>query len=140
MILVSEPGDIERVPLKVVPIFIDEPGPEPAPEPLTPDAAEPGQHTKTPHIKTPRLGAAALALAVVAGVLQCVAIAVATAGDFGAATVLAIAAIAVAVAAVVTGVVAIVVDRGRRLGLAAAVVGVVANPWLLQGILRLVGS
>ena len=135
----SEPGAIERVPLKVVPIFIDEPAPEPttepASEPPTPDVAEP-----TPRAKTPRLGAAAVALAVVAGVLQGVAIAVATGGDFGAATALAIAAITLAVATVGAGIVAIVLDRGRRLGVAAAVVGVIANPWLLQGILRLVGG
>jgi hypothetical protein len=139
VILVSEPGAIERVPLKVVPIFIDEPSPEPthepSPEPPTPDAAEP-----TPRAKTSRLGAAAVALAVLAGALQGVAIAVATGGDFGAATALAIAAIALAVLAVIAGIVAIVLNRGRRLGVAAVVVGVVANPWLLQGILRLVGG
>ena len=42
--------------------------------------------------------------------------------------------------AVAAGIVAIVLDRGRWLGVAAAVVGVIANPWLLQGILRLVGG
>ncbi len=128
-----EPGEVERVPLKVVPIFIDEPV---VPEPIaTSDAPPP-----VPRRKTALLGAAALTAAVIAGVLQGVAIAVATGGDYLAATVLGYLSIALAVLAVVAGVVAIILGRGRRLGIAAAALGVLANPFVLLTLFQLVGS
>ena len=133
MILVADPGEVERVPLKVVPIFIDEPV---VSEPIeTPDAPPPA-----PRPKTALLGATALAAAVIAGVLQGVAIAVATGGDYLAATVLGYVSIGLAVVAVVGGVVAIILDRGRRLGIAAVVLGVLANPFVLLTLFQLVGT
>jgi len=130
---VAEPGEVQRVPLKVVPIFIDEPV---VAEPIeTPDAPPPA-----PRRKTALLGATALAAAVIAGVLQGVAIAVATGGDYFAATVLGYLSIGLAVVAVVGGVVAIVLDRGRRLGSAAVALGVLANPFVLLTLFRLVGT
>jgi len=133
VILVADPGEVERVPLKVVPIFIDEPV---VSEPIeTPDAPPPA-----PRPKTALLGATALAAAVIAGVLQGVAIAVATGGDYLAATVLGYVSIGLAVVAVVGGVVAIILDRGRRLGIAAVVLGVLANPFVLLTLFQLVGT
>jgi hypothetical protein len=133
VILVADPGEVERVPLKVVPIFIDEPV---VSEPIeTPDAPPPA-----PRPKTALLGATALAAAVIAGVLQGVAIAVATGGDYLAATVLGYLSIGLAVVAVVGGVVAIILDRGRRLGIAAVVLGVLANPFVLLTLFQLVGT
>ena len=133
MILVADPGEVERVPLKVVPIFIDEPV---VSEPIeTPDAPPPA-----PRPKTALLGATALAAAVIAGVLQGVAIAVATGGDYLAATVLGYVSIGLAVVAVVGGVVAIILDRGRRLGIAGVVLGVLANPFVLLTLFQLVGT
>jgi len=130
---VADPGEVERVPLKVVPIFIDEPV---VSEPIeTPDAPPPA-----PRPKTALLGATALAAAVIAGVLQGVAIAVATGGDYLAATVLGYLSIGLAVVAVVGGVVAIILDRGRRLGIAAVVLGVLANPFVLLTLFQLVGT
>lgn len=129
----SEPGAVERVPLKVVPIYIDE---VVVPDPVeTPDAPPP-----EPRVKTPLLGAAAVAAAAIAGVLQAVAIVVATGGDYFASTVLAYLSIGLAVLGVVVGVVAIVLHRGRRLGVVAVVVGVIANPFVLLTLLRLVGA
>ena len=129
----ADPGEVERVPLKVVPIFIDEPV---VSEPIeTPDAPPPA-----PRPKTALLGATALAAAVIAGVLQGVAIAVATGGDYFAATVLGYLSIGLAVLAVVGGVVAIILDRGRRLGIAAVALGVLANPFVLLILFQLVGT
>ena len=114
-------------------MFIDEPV---APEPIeTPDAPPPA-----PRRKTALLGATALAAAVIAGVLQAVAIVVATGGDYFVATVLGYLSIALAVLAVVGGAVAIVLRRGRRLGIAAVAVGVLANPFVLLSLFRLVGT
>ena len=129
----ADPGEVERVPLKVVPIFIDEPV---VPEPIeTPDAPPPA-----PRRQTALLGATALAAAVIAGVLQGVAIAEATGGDYLAATVLGYVSIGLAVVAVVGGVVAIILDRGRRLGIAGVVLGVLANPFVLLTLFQLVGT
>ena len=114
-------------------MFIDEPV---APEPIeTPDAPPPA-----PRRKTALLGATAFAAAVIAGVLQAVAIVVATGGDYFASTVLAYLSIGLAVLGVVVGVVAIVLHRGRRLGIVAVVVGVIANPFVLLTLLRLFGT
>lgn len=133
-----EPGSGERVPLKVVPIFIDEPVVAERAE--AGSAEHPDAPPQQPRRKTPLLGAVALSTAVIAGVLQGVAIAQATVGDYLAATVLAYASAAVAVLAVVVGVVAIVMHRGRRLGVAAAVMGLIANPLVLLALFRVLGT
>ncbi len=134
VILVTEPGPTPEVPIKVVPIYFDVPATLPVDIPH-----EEGDRPETRE-KTALLGAMALALAVVAGVFQALAIGVSTAGDFSLGTVLAYLAIALAVAAFIGATVAILLDRGRRLGVVAAVVAIIANPYILLGMLRLFGS
>lgn len=137
MILVTEPAPTARVPIKVVPIYIDE---VVVSEPVeVPDAPAP----RVLRPKTPLIGAVAVGIAVLAGLLQGVAIVVATSGDFLPATVLGYLAVGLAILAMVGGVVAIVLNRGRRLGVVAVIVGVLANPlvllWILRGVTGLVG-
>ncbi|MDP3208019.1 MAG: hypothetical protein Q8M65_02625 [Rhodoglobus sp.] len=128
----TEPGPTPKVPIKVVPIYFDVPATVPV------DTAQPedAPHAQ-PREKTASLGTAAVVLAVVAGILQGVGIGVATAGDFSQATIFAYLAIAIAVVALGAGVAAIVLDRGRRLGIIATILAIFANPYLLLGMLRL---
>ena len=135
MILVTEPGPVAKTPLKVVPIYFDVPATVPVDTALPEDAPP-----AAPRVKTALLGTSAVVLAVIAGVLQGSAIAVATAGDFPTATVLAYLATALAAVALVGAIAAIVLDRGRRLGILGSVLAIVANPLFLLGMLRLFGS
>lgn len=128
-------GPTPKAPIKVVPIYFDVPATVPV-DTARPEDAPPAE----PREKTASLGTAAVALAVIAGILQGVGIGVATAGDFSLATIFAYSAIAIAVVALGGGVAAIVLDRGRRLGIIATVLAIFANPFLLLGMLRLFGS
>lgn len=129
----TDPQALEKVPIKVVPIYFDAPL---TTQPIdTPDVAP-----EPPRAKTPLVGALAVGVAVGAAVLQGVAIGVATAGDYLAATVLAYLAITFSILAVGGAIVAIVLDRGRRLGIVALVAGVFANPVVLLAILSALGA
>ena len=126
------PTEVERVPLKVVPIFVtpieDEPE-VPAEEPQL--VEEPDARPRRPWVG---LGAVALTLATIA--VHVAALVVSTAGDFPTGTLLAYVATGVSAAAVVVGIVAAILGRGRAWGIAAALVAVLANPIVLLAILR----
>lgn len=129
----TDPQALEKVPIKVVPIYFDAPLKT---QPIeTPDVTP-----EPPREKTPLIGALAVGVAVGAAVLQAVAIAVATGGDYLFATVLAYLAIAFSIVAIGGGIVAVVLNRGRRLGIVALVAGVVANPVVLLAILSALGG
>lgn len=129
----TDPQALEKVPIKVVPIYFDEPLHT---QPIEmPDVAP-----KRPRRKTPLIGALGVALAATAAVLQAVAIGVATGGDYLSSTVVAYLAIGFSVLAVGIGVLGIALNRGRRLGIAAVIVGIVANPLVLLLLLTGVGA
>lgn len=127
----TSPGEVERVPLKVVPIYVTPIEDEPeAPE------EEPEVVEETPRVRRPWIGLAAVALTVATIGVHAAAIVVASNGDFPAGTLLGYIAIGLSALAVVVGVVAAVVGRGRVWGIAAAVVALLANPWVLLIVLR----
>lgn len=86
--------------------------------------------------KTPLLGAIAMSAAVLTGALHAIAVALASNGVYQTSTVLAITAIGLSVVAIVVGVIAAILDRGRRIGVVAAIVGVVVNPFVVLVTLR----
>ncbi|MET3769412.1 cell division protein FtsX [Marisediminicola sp. UYEF4] len=118
------------------------PGTEPAGADLM-DAAPPDAHAGVhaiPDRPHPRpgawLGILAAVFAVACAGLVVAGVAVALAGDFAASTLLAQLAIGCSIAAIVTGVVAIVLKRGRRWGIAGCVLGILANPLVAVVVLR----
>ena len=129
----SSPGPVERVPLKVVPMFIEDQSVQ-----LPPDPAAPPPAADVPRAPRPWLGALSVALALVAATVQVVAIVGATAQDFELGIVLAFLAVILAVAAVGVGIAAVVVKRGRHAGIAGILLGMLANPLVLLAILRFV--
>jgi len=90
--------------------------------------------------RSPWLGWFAFLIAVGTVVVHGVAVAVDAGKDYELSTVLAWVAIGLSIVAVVVGVVAAAFGRGRGPGIAAAIVGVLANPWLLLHTLRLLGG
>ena len=88
----------------------------------------------------PWVGVLAISLAVVAGVVQVVAIVGASAGDFELGIVLGYLAVGLAVAAVLVGIAAIIVRRGRRAGIVGILLGMLANPLVLLAILQFFGG
>lgn len=88
----------------------------------------------------PVVGLIALGLATLTALTVGVAVSLAATGGFAIGTLLGYVAIALSAAAVVLGVVAAVANRGRRIGIAAAVVGVLANPLVLLVTLRLLAG
>jgi hypothetical protein len=120
--------------------------PEPQPAPFAPVPAV-GRHrlaaeqadlvASAPVAETPPCarsyapGRTALAAAVLMIAAVAVALAIDAPGRYLAATVLAIAADALSVIALVTGIVAIVRNRGRGAGIAALVIAVLGNPLVL---------
>jgi len=127
---VTTPGDVERVPLKVVPYYVQPLEDEPE---VVVQEEPPADR---PRVKSPWLGIGALALAVVTVVLHAWAIGSSTDGDFALGSGLGWAAIVVSGIAFLAGIVAIVLGCGRRFGIAAAVLALVANPYLLLVVLR----
>ena len=127
------PGN--QAPIKVVPMYIEEASAE---IPVVADEPE----AQPEREKTALIGAAALAAAMLTAVLHLLAVMIASNGAYQVATVLGFVAIGSSVVSVGAGIVAIVLDRGRRLGIAAAVLGLVANPvvllWILQFLSTLV--
>ena len=130
MTLVSNHGPVERVPLKVVPMFIENSTVEMPPEPLAP---EPVARTSA---LLPWVGVIAIALAVAAAVVQVVAIVVASAGDFEWGIVLGYLAVILSITAILAGIAAIVVKRDRRAGIVGILLGIIANPLVLLVVLR----
>ena len=122
------PGPLDQVPIKVVPMYIED---APVEIPVEEDAP-----LRPEREKTPLLGAIAMTAAVLAGTLHATAVALASNGVYQTSTVLAIAAIGLSIVAIVVGVVAAILDRGRRVGIVAAVVGLVLNPFVVLVTLR----
>ena len=89
---------------------------------------------------SPSLGAAALGLAAVTAIVHIIAVVVSSANDFDLGTTLGYVAIGLSVLAVVLGALAVILDRGRRLGVASVALGLVANPYILLLLLQLVGG
>jgi hypothetical protein len=85
------------------------------------------------------LGAIAVVLAVAAGVLQVLGIIQASGLNWQRGTLLAWLAIAVSSAAFLTGLAAIILNRGRRWGVVAMIAALVANPWVLARLLGIFG-
>ena len=134
--VVTNPGELDKVPIKVVPIYIEpvlEEYVDPEPEPTPPDVVAPVR-------TSPLLGGLALTVGVLMVVVHIAAIVVSSANQWVAGTVIGWVAIALSVLAVIGGVVAIVLARGRGLGLAAVVVGIVGNPFVLLVLLRVLSG
>ena len=89
--------------------------------------------------RSPALGVLALVSLIASIVVQVVAIAVASAGDYVSGTALAIAAIALSGVAVLTGLIALIIGRGRILGIICVVLGILTNPLLLVAVLGYLG-
>jgi hypothetical protein len=85
------------------------------------------------------LGVVGLVLAVAAAVLQVLGIIQATGLNWQRGTLLAWLAIGVSTVAFLVGLIAIILNRGRRWGVAAMIVAIVANPWLLALLLGSLG-
>lgn len=115
--------------IKVVPMFIEGED-EPAEE-------EPAPLERT---GTALLGILALAFAVLTAAALAAGVVMATAGDYRLATVVAYGAIGLSVLAVIGGVLAVILDWGRRWGVIAVIVGIVADPLVLLVVLRFVGG
>lgn len=84
-------------------------------------------------------GVAAFLLAIGSAIVQAVGIAQASASHWELGAQLAWVAIALSVVAIIVGLVAVILNRGRRWGVAAMVLGVVANPLVLVALFRLLG-
>lgn len=85
-------------------------------------------------------GLVALLLGVATVFVSGIAIGAATAGDTAVGTVLGTVAIGMSVAAILVGAVAAIARLGRGWGIAAIVVGVLANPWLQLVVLRFIAG
>ncbi len=114
-------------------MFIEEQTIELPEEPPTP-TPPPSEEVKRRPL--PWVGAVSILLAVVAGVIQFLAIVGASDGDFELGIVLGYLAVAIAIAAVFFGIAAIIVRRGIRAGIVGILLGIIANPLLLLAILR----
>jgi len=127
---VTEPGEIEKVPIKVVPMYIE---PDPADDvEAEPEAgAEQPPADRLPREKTIFAGVFAFAASIITAALTAFAIVVAGEGVYNTSTALAWFAIGLSVVAVAVGTWAIATNRGRRWAVIAIVVGVLANPYVL---------
>jgi hypothetical protein len=127
-------GEVERVPLKVVPIFVQPIEDEPEP-PETPDdefvAEEHGRARRRPYV-----GIAAVLLALGTVGVHIAAVVVASGGDFPGGELLGYVAIGISALAAVVGLLAAIVGWGRAWGITAIVIAVLANPWVLLMVLR----
>lgn len=108
----------------------DEPGPEAEDEVVD----EPERR------KTAVLGIAAAVLGVSTVAALVTAIVIASTGDWGVATLVAYAAIGLSALSVLGGVIAAIVGLGRRSGVIAVVLGILANPLVLLTVLRFFGG
>jgi hypothetical protein len=87
-----------------------------------------------------RLGRIALIVAVVALIIEIVAIAVGSARQWQLATVLADIVIGLTILVFIAGVIAAVLDRGRRAGIATAILAVLVNPLVQIAVLKFLGG
>jgi hypothetical protein len=101
--------------------------------------AEPADY-RVERVKTPLLGLVSAGLGLLTAVLVGAAVAIASGGDYGLSTILAHGAIALSVLGVIGGAVAAIAGLGRRWGIIAVVLGVLANPFVLLSILRFFGG
>ena len=136
---VTEPGKIQKVAIKVVPMYIE---PDPAERVDAGSAADAQQPPvgRPPREKTIFAGVFAVAASIGTASLTAFAIVVAGHGVYNTSTALAWFAIGLSVVAIVVGTWAIATDRGRRWAVIAIVLGVLANPYvLLTGLTALGG-
>ena len=134
-------GEVERVPLKVVPIFVQPIEDEPEPvEERGEDADAVPSAEAAPRRRTRVVGIAAALLALGTIGVHIAAVVVSSAGDFGTGAQLGWIAIGLSALAVVVGVIAAVIGSGRAWGIAAALVAVLANPYVLLTVLRLLSG
>ncbi len=121
-------AEVERVPLKVVPIYVQpiDDEPEPVEEVVVEEPAPP---------RRPPVWIAAVVLALGTIGVHIAAIVVASAGDFPTGTLLGYVAIGLSLLSVIAGVVAAILGRGRTWGIVAAVIAVLANPFVLLTLL-----
>ena len=126
----TTPGEVERVPIKVVPYYV-----QPSPEEEPQQAPEGEEVPPVPRRRTPLVGIAAAVLALGVVALTTAAIVVASAGDFGLGTTLAYAAIGTSILAVVVAIVGIAGGFGRGWAIPAFIVAVLANPIVLLTVL-----
>jgi hypothetical protein len=115
--------------IKVVPMFIE------GEDELAEEEPAPLERTGTA-----LLGVLALAFAVLTAAALAAGVVLATAGDYRLATVIAYGAIGLSVLAVIGGVLAAILGWGRRWGVIAVIVGIVADPLVLLVVLRFVGG
>ena len=99
-------------------------------------AARPMRSRRSRHRPGAWPGMLAAVLAVACAGLVMAGVAVALAGDFAVSTLLAQLAIGCSIAAIVSGVVSIVLGRGRGWGIAGCVLGFLANPLVAVVVLR----
>ena len=135
-------GEVERVPLKVVPIFVqpivDEP--ELVVEDDDDDLDPAVSAEDEPRRRTRLVGIAAAVLALGTIGVHIAAVVVSSAGDFATGAQLGWVAIGLSALAVLVGVVAAIIGRGRAWGIVAALVAVLANPYVLLTVLRLLSG
>ena len=102
-----------------------------------PDAEEPASSPPRRRRRRSRtqLGMTAFGLAAVLALVDIAAIMLATAGDWTTGTLLGVMSSVLTILSLGLGLAAIVLNRGRAWGLAAGILSIVANPWLLTRIL-----
>jgi len=106
-------------------------------------SGEPGPSAAAPRVapwRNRRLGSASFAIAVLSVALEVIAIVIGSGGAWVAATVLAWVVIGLFALAFALGLLAILTRNGRRFGLAAVILGLVANPLTLVGVFGLLGA
>jgi hypothetical protein len=130
---------VERVPLKVVPIYVHPIEDEFADHDAGPDGTPADEVVEEEPARRPRTPAFAISAVVLAAVTIAVhiaAIVVAIDGDFPLGTLLGYLAIGTSALAVIVGIVAVVIGRGRGWAFAAVLVAILANPVVLLAVLR----
>ena len=127
-------GEVERVPLKVVPLYVQPLQPlendEPPADELDDDIEEGRPKRRTPAVA---VFAGTLALGTIG--VHAAAVVVSSQGDYATGASLAYVAIGLSVLAVLTAIVAVVVGRGRAWAVGAALLAVLANPFVLLTVL-----
>jgi hypothetical protein len=129
-------GPVERVPLKVVPYYVQPIEDEPEAEPPLDGEEPPKEPARESRVPRWIVGAAALLVALATVAVHIAALVIASADDAVTSTLLAYVAIGLSAVAVIVGILAIVLRRGRPWGIVAVVLGLVANPYLLLTVLR----